>query len=173
MGQRRRACAVLILLALTGCGYSLQGRGSGVLDPSIGSIGVPPFQNLTGRPELEQRITEEILRQFQVRSRRRTLSSADGADAVLLGEVTTYRETPVEFNPDGRARTIEVRITARARLLTTTDQQVIWASDHFMYRQAYPVGEEATEFVELETVAIETVARDFAEAVVTSILEGF
>lgn len=173
MRRHRRTGGILCLLVLTGCGYSLQGRGAGVLDERITSIGVPPFQNLTGRPELEQRITEEILRQFQVRSRRRTSGSADDVDAVLLGEVTSYRETPVEFNPDGRARTIEVRITARARLLTTVDQKVIWASDHFMFRQAYPVGEEAETFVALESVAIEIVSRDFAEAVVTSILEGF
>lgn len=164
---------MILSLVLAGCGYALQGRGSSVLSPGIETIGVPPFKNLTGRPELEQRISEELLRQFQIRSRRRTTASADGADAVLRGEVTAYRETPVEFNPDGRARTIEVRITARARLLATLDQRVIWASDHFTFRESYAVGEEAAAFVELETVAIEVVAADFAEAVVTSILEGF
>ncbi len=94
-------------------------------------------------------------------------------DAVLLGEVTSYREVPVEINPDGRARTIQVVITARARLERTHDQKIIWASNNFMFRQAYPLGVEAEAFVQLDNVALDVVAADFAEAVVTSILEGF
>ena len=177
MKSRSRATAAALLffavaLESEGCGFHLQGRGT-FLSPSIQSIGVPPFINLTKRPELAQRITEQILRQLQVRSRRRTSASTEGVDAVLVGEVATFREAPVEYNPDGRARTIEVVITARARLLTTADKEVVWAADNFRFRQAYPVGVQASEFVEVQTVALEIVARDFAEAVVTSIVEGF
>jgi hypothetical protein len=167
-----RAAVVLFLLALTGCGYSLVGHG-GFLPAEIQSIGVPEFINGTNRPELEQRITEELLRQLQVRSRRRTSAGSEGVDAVLLGEVTSFRSLPVEFNPDGRARTIEVIVTARSRLQSSTDKRIIWAADHFVFRQSYPVGEEGSEFVDLESLALESVARDFAEAVVTSMLEGF
>ncbi len=165
----------LLLLgpALAACGYSLVGRGGGVLPPDINSIGVPPFANETGRPELEQRITEAILRQLQIRGRRETAAGTSGVDAVLAGEVTSYRAAPVEFNPDGRARTIEVVITARARLQATADRRILWASDHFVFRENYPVGEQAAEFVDQEVIALERVAEDFAEAVVTSLLEGF
>ncbi|TDI35345.1 MAG: hypothetical protein E2P03_00985 [Acidobacteria bacterium] len=166
-----RAVAVLSLV-FAGCGYSLVGHG-GFLPDDIQSIGVPEFINRTDRPELEQRITEELLRQLQVRSRRRTTAGREGVDAVLLGEVTSFRSLPVEFNPDGRARTIEVVITARSRLQATSDDRIIWAADHFVFRQSYPVGEEGAEFVDVESLALESVARDFAEAVVTSILEGF
>jgi hypothetical protein len=159
-------------LAAAACGYRLAGRGD-FLPAEIESIGVPPFANRTARPELEQRITEEILRQLQIRGRRRTSGTAQGVNAVLLGEVTTYRSVPVEFNPDGRARTIQVIITARARLHTVPEERVVWAADNFTFRQNYPVGEEGAEFVDVEGAALESVARDFAEAVVTSILEGF
>ena len=162
-----------VVAALCGaCGYTLQGHGT-FLPPEVRSIGVPPFINHTGRPELEQRITEEILRQLQTRSRRRTTSTETGVDAVLRGEVVSYRQTPVEFNPDGRARSIEVVITARARLVPSAGGDVLWASDHFVFREAYPVGEEAATFVDTESVALQRVASYFAEAVVTSLLEGF
>lgn len=162
----------MILLGWTACGYRLVGRG-GFLPPGIQSIGVPTFANLTDRPELEQRISEEILTQLQTRTRRRTSAVGTGVDAVLRGEVTSFRSVPVEFNPDGRARTIEVTITVRASLTSTADHQVIWAADHFVFRESYPVGEQAIQFVDQETLALESVAGDFAEAVVTSILEGF
>jgi len=165
---------MLALLALlqAACGYTLVGQG-GFLPEEIKTIGVPPFINRTQQAELEQRITEELLTQLQVRSRRETAAGTQGVDAVLLGEVTSYRSMPVEFNPDGRARTLEIVITARARLQATAERRTIWAADNFVFRENYPVGAEGAEFVDLETVALESVARDFAEAVVTSILEGF
>ena len=155
-----------------GCGYRLQGTGD-FLSPEIQTIGVPPFVNETGRPELGQKITEGILRELQVRSRRQTSAATEGVDAVLSGEVTSYRTIPVEVNPDGRARTIQVVITARARLQAVGDGEVIWATDNFVFRGNYPVGVQASEFVDVETVALDVVAKEFAEAVVTSILEGF
>ncbi len=163
---------MLLTLSFSGCGYSLVGHGD-FLPDDIQSIGVPAFINRTDRPELEQRITEELLRQLQVRSGRRTSAGREGVDAVLLGEVTSFRSLPVEFNPDGRARTIQVIVTARSRLQSTTDERIIWAADHFVFRQSYPVGKEGADFVDLESLALERVARDFAEAVVTSMLEGF
>jgi len=165
---------VLILAALVpaACGYALVGKG-GFLPEEIKTIGVPPFINRTQQAELEQRITEELLTQLQVRSRRQTAAGIENVDAVLMGEVTSYRSLPVEFNPDGRARTLEIVITVRARLQATAERRTIWASDNFVFRENYPVGTEGAEFVDLERAALESVARDFAEAVVTSILEGF
>jgi outer membrane lipopolysaccharide assembly protein LptE/RlpB len=161
-------------LIMAACGYRLAGRGD-FLPPEIETIGVPPFANYTARPELEQRITEEILRQLQIRSSRKTSASRSGADAVLIGAVTGYRSTPVEINLDGRASTIQIIITARAQLQAIPDQEIIWAADNFTFRQNYPVGGglEGSDFVDVEGLALDAVARDFAEAVVTSILEGF
>jgi len=165
---------LVLSLAVAACGYRLAGRGD-FLPPEIETIGVPPFANYTARPELEQRITEEILRQFQIRSDRKTSASRTNADAVLIGAVTTYRSTPLEIGLDGRASIIQIIITARAQLQAIPSQEVIWAADNFTFRQNYPVGGglEGSDFVDVEGLALESVARDFAEAVVTSILEGF
>ena len=171
MQPPRLAVLILALLA-AGCGFHLQGRGT-FLPADIRSIGVPPFQNRTARPELAERITSEILLELQVRSGRRTAAAAEGVDAILRGEVVSWQSLPLEVNPDGRARTIQVVVAARARLVDATDEAVIWAADHFVFRQAYPVGDEAAEFIDTEGLALDEVAADFAEAVVTSMLEGF
>jgi hypothetical protein len=172
MGPLRVGILALLGCLQVACGYTLVGQGD-FLPDSIQTIGVPPFINRTQQAELEQRITEELLTQLQARSRRQTAAGIEGVDAVLLGEVTSFRSLPVEFNPDGRARTLEVVITASARLQATADRRTIWAADNFIFRENYPVGVAGADFVDLETVALESVARDFAEAVVTSILEGF
>lgn len=172
MGWWRGGFLALLGCLQVACGYTLVGQG-GFLPDEIQIIGVPPFVNRTQQAELEQRITEELLTQLQARSRRQTSAGIEGVDAVLIGEVTSYRSVPVEFNPDGRARTLQIVITARARLQSTADRRTIWAADNFIFRENYPVGVAGSEFVDLETVALASVARDFAEAVVTSILEGF
>jgi hypothetical protein len=172
MKRLQEAVLMLLICSQLACGYTLVGQG-GFLPDDIQTIGVPPFINRTQQAELEQRITEQLLTQLQARSRRQTAAGTVGVDAVLLGEVTSYRSLPVEFNPDGRARTLQIVITARARLQATADRRTIWAADNFIFRENYPVGEAGAEFVDLETVALSSVARDFAEAVVTSILEGF
>jgi hypothetical protein len=55
-----RTCllAVAALIAMGGCGYRLAGHNQ-LLPPSVKIIAVPPFENQTRRPEIEQRITEQ------------------------------------------------------------------------------------------------------------------
>jgi len=72
--------AVLIALALTGCGYQLSGRrGSGntlSLPADVHRIAIPVFTNETRRAEIEQRITESLLDEFIKRGGYQTQPSA-------------------------------------------------------------------------------------------------
>ncbi len=167
---------LLILLVLTllpqGCGYRLAGRNQ-LLPPEVAVIGIPPFGNRTRRPELEQRITEAVTRTFIVRGGYRTVPGAEGADVVLKGEVTGYDVNPVNVGADGRASRYEVVLTASAQLSDPAAKKVYFRSDHFIFKQQYPVQRDAARYVDLEIVAIEEAADDFAESLVTSILEGF
>jgi outer membrane lipopolysaccharide assembly protein LptE/RlpB len=166
--------ALLILTAalLAGCGYHLSGHTSN-LPPDIHSIGVPMFVNKTDRPELEQRITEYVVSQFVTRGRYQILSTDQGVDAVLRGEITTYMQSPVSINSQGRATRYEILINARAALIRTSDDKVLWQDDHFVFRRQYDVSNQVEGTITQESVALDLVSNDFAESVVTSILEGF
>jgi hypothetical protein len=159
LGRAPRVGIPLFLLLLApallpaGCGYRLAGR--------------------TRRPEVEQRITEAVTRTFIVRGGYRTVPGTEGADVVLKGEVTGYDVNPVNVGPDGRASRYEVVLTARAALSDQVAEKVYFRSDHFVFKQQYPVERDADSYIDLEIVAIDAAADDFAESLVTSILEGF
>lgn len=166
------AAACVVLAAVTGCGYRLAGRNQ-LLPPEVRTIGIPPFANNTRQPEIAQRITEEVTLTFTARGGYRTVPQEEGADSVLLGEVTGYDVNPVNVGDDGRATRNEVVVTAKVELKESGTGKVYFRSDHFVFKKQYDVIRTASQFIDREIVAIEEVARDFAESVVTSILEGF
>ncbi|MCI0656832.1 MAG: LPS assembly lipoprotein LptE, partial [Acidobacteria bacterium] len=167
-----RAGVLLLLLGVGGCGYHLKGHTT-ALPPSIKKIGIPIFINKTERPDLEQRLTARIISEFVTRSRYQITSSEEGVDAVVKGEVLVYLLTPVTLNPQGRASRYEILINARVSLVQTSDDQVLWQDDHFVFRRQYDISAVSIGVVSQEQAALDLVADDFAQAVVASILEGF
>ena len=163
---------LLLAILLGGCGYHLTGHSS-TLPPEIRLIGIPVFANKTDRPELEQRVTAHVISQFITRGRYQIVPREEGADAVLHGEITTYTLTPVAINPQGRATRYEILINAKVALVKASDDKVLWQDDHFVFRRQYNVEAGDVGSVNEETVALDEVSENFAETVVTSILEGF
>ncbi|MCZ6696575.1 MAG: LptE family protein [Acidobacteria bacterium] len=171
--HRRSIIAGLILaVCLHACGYRLSGR-SVALPEGVKAVGIPTFINQTNRPDLEQRITEQVTQEFSTRGRIRILANEEGADAVLLGTILTYMTNPVVISEQGRASRYEIRITASVVLRETKTDRLLWEDDHFLFRRQYDVPATTAAFVDQEIVAIDEVARDFARSVVSSILEGF
>jgi outer membrane lipopolysaccharide assembly protein LptE/RlpB len=172
--RRLLALACLVPL-LAGCGYRLAGQSS-FIPERITSIGVPPFENETTRAELEQRISESVLDELLRRGKGRFSITAgrENVDAVLEGVVTGYSKSPVSFGSTGRATRQEVTITARLALIETDPETILWSQENFVFRRQYDIQEGGQEqFFDREIVAIEELARDFATAAVTSLLEGF
>jgi outer membrane lipopolysaccharide assembly protein LptE/RlpB len=184
----RRALLLAAAALLSGCGYHLTGHSTS-LPPGIKRIGIPMFVNKTDRPELEQRITAYVISQFLTRGRYEIVSAEEGVDAVLRGEILTFVQNPVSINPQGRATRYEIIINTRATLLQTSDEKVLWQDDHFVFRRQYDVstsrsadlgGGETFQVegtpggaITEESIALDEVCNDFAESVVSSILEGF
>lgn len=164
--------ALFLLATLSGCGYRLAGHNQ-LLPDTVKTIAVPPFENQTRRPEIEQRITEHITETFIQRGGYRTTASETGGDARLKGEVTGYDISPVSVGSTGRATRYEVVITASVELTKIPEGQVLFRSSHFVFKKQYDVTGEGLTFFDQEITAIDEIAKDFAEAVVTSILEGF
>jgi len=174
-GSRRVApviLAALLAAAVGSCGYRLAGRNL-LLPPEVKTIGIPPFGNSTRNPEIAQRITEKVTETFVSRGGYRTVPGTEGADVVLTGDVTGYDVHPINVGPDGRATRYEVIVTARVELKDRPTEKIYFRSDHFLFKSQYDVARSATGFFDEEIVAIDEVSEDFAESVVTSILEGF
>lgn len=196
--SRRAALSTGALVAAvlsSGCAYHLSGRNR-FLPPDLHRIAIPVFENETRRAEIEQRITESLLNEFIKRGDYQTQPQREGADAVLEGRVIGYSETPVALNAQGKESRREVVVQAFVRLTDLRTNKVLWSQEHFIFRSQYDITGQAVadstdsgvsppppagsatgiaprSFFDRNIIAIDQIARDFAQTVVTSLLEGF
>ena len=176
--KRRRALAGLSLLAASGCGYALVGRGV-TTDPSIKKIGVPLFKDLTGKPGLDQKVTAKVIEELLKRGRFEVLQQTEGVDALVEGELTGYNVAPVGFSglPGETAQTqasrYAIRLTAKVRYGKVGEKEPIWQHDAFSYGDEYDVGSDPQSFFDREDQSIERLAQSFARNLVAAMLEAF
>lgn len=176
--MRRVAAGLALALALTlpGCGYALVGKGT-VIDPSIKRIGVPLFRDSTGRPNLDQKVTQKVVEELLKRGRFDVVPDPAGVDALLEVEITNYTQRLAgvgnEVAGRSQANRYEVVLTARVRFAKPGARDAIWANDAFTFRDEYDVGSNPTDFMDQENQAIERLAVSFARSLVATMLEAF
>ena len=162
-----------LILALSGCGYALVGRGSNI--PSdIRSVYLQPLENRTQRSQVEQALTRAVADELVTRQRFAVVGSETEATAEILGAVTGFGVTPVTFDQEGRATEYEIAITAQITFKRVGQEgAVLWKSDRYTFRENYPVDPSSAEYFDREDQAIEVASKRFAETLVTNLLEGF
>ena len=172
MSRAPSLAAAAALLLASGCGYKLAGTGS-FLPKSIRTIAVAPFENRSARPEIEVRTTEAVARELSRRGGYKVVTDKAQADAYLEGAVTDFRTTPVQFNAQGRATRLETAVVLRASLRDLKSGEVLWSQASLLFRDQYDVQQEQANYFDLETTALDTLARGAAQTLVNSITEGF
>ena len=159
-------------VSLAGCGYRLAGTGT-FLPKNIKTIAVAPFENRTGRPEIEVRTTEAVARELTRHGGYKIVTDKAQADAYLEGAVTDFRTTPVQFNAEGRATRLETAVVLRASLRDLASGEILWSQANLLFRDQYDVQQQEANYFDLETTALDSLARGAAETLVNSITEGF
>ncbi|MEO6322995.1 MAG: LptE family protein [Thermoanaerobaculia bacterium] len=167
------SAALLVIVLAPGCGYGLVGAGRGSLPTTLKTVYVSTFVNETTRVGLEQRITDAVLREFSARARLKPVSDRTTADAELSGVLNSYQVDPVRFDRDGRALEYQISVVAKVTLMDRATDKPIFTNPAFLYRQPYTVPTSAGGYFEVETAAVEELARPFARSLVSTILEGF
>jgi hypothetical protein len=171
-----RGAALALLLGLSGCGYALVGRGIAI-DPSIKRIGVPIFKDSSGKVGLDQKITQKVIEELLKRHRFDVVQDATGVDAVVEGQITSYRADPIGFGAGTagaatQASRYAVMVVAKVRYAKVGDKESIWEADAFSFRDEYDIGNAAT-FFDQEDQAIERLSTYFARSLVSAMLEAF
>jgi TolB-like protein len=179
--ERRQLHGAVALVALvaSGCGYRLAGQNT-FLPERIRVVAITPFENRTERPEIEQRVTEQVSREFSKRRSYQVIAGREGADAVLEGAVTGFRTEPVQFNAQGRATRVETIVTIDATFRDLSNDEILWSQANLLFRAQYDVqdvpvtaGAGGVGFFDQETLALDDIAEGAAGVLVNSILEGF
>ena len=173
-GYLRALCgaALLMVLCLGGCGYHVAG-GKNSLPPNIQTIAVPAFVNRTSNYRIEQRLTEAVVHELLARTKYRVVPRPEDADAVFHGEVTSIESSALVFDSStGRATTVLVTVNMKASLQDRAGN-VLFSNDKFVFREPYEVSTDLTVFFQQEGPALDRMSRDFAQRLVSDVLENF
>lgn len=166
--------AMALASAATGCGYHLSGmgRGTGIIPEHVQTFAVSPFENRTNRPEIEQRVTEEVSSLLSRRGRYKVVTDPAQADAILSGAIASYQTNAVQFTTTGRATRVEAVVRIQATLRDRADDKVLWSQSGLIFREQFDVPASG-EFFDQETIALDEIAKGAADALINSIFEGF
>ena len=176
MRQLSRLALLVALLAHTGCGYSLAGRGS-FLPAYIQRIGVPQFINSTAVFDLDRQVTDRVRSEFIGRGKYTIVPDPTGVDALLTGTITSVTLTPVAFNTSQQATRYALTLSATVEFRDMRANKVLWTNPSMQYREEFALNPtsalDTTTFLGQDVNARERMANEFARALVSAILEAF
>jgi len=166
------AALLLLVSGFREC-YGPAGRGSG-LPKHIKTLAIPPFQNPSLRYKVEQRFTSAVIDEAIRRGRSlKVVSTAEGADAVMIGTIKYFYFRPVLIDDQGRARLFEVTILVGMTVRDQTTNKVIFDNQNYVFRGEYEISGDPKTFFNEDGAATDRIARDFARSMISTILEGF
>lgn len=175
--MRRAGWLSLILVAGTaGCGYHQVGAATH-LPANVRTLAVPMFATRVQAYRTETLFTQAVVRELNTRTQYRVITPSANtptdADATLHGTIENETLTPLTYDPNsGQTSSYLVTITARV-VLTAHDGTVLYRNDAFGWREQYQSTQDLSSFVQEDTAATRRVARDFAQAIVSDMLESF
>ncbi len=169
--MKKTTVLLIICLTFIRCGYHLRGVGSS-LPPHVERVNVPMFKNLTTRFELDVKLTQKVIEEMVARGNIEISGETEGADAVLLGEISSFQVNPIAFTGDASADRYNITIVAKVVLRDLVRNRIIYSNPSFVYQQEYEVPTDS-DFESVETEAIDKIADKFARSLVITILEGF
>ncbi len=166
--------ASLSVCLATGCGYHTAGSATH-LPPDVSSIDVPIFQTKVENYHTEVAFTTAVVEQLTSRTKDHVTESdhPGAADATLRGTILAETYTPLTYNSQtGQSSSYLITVTASV-VLTGADGKVLYKNDHFLFRSQYQETADLTSFIQEDSPAVQRMAHDFAQSLVSDLLESF
>jgi hypothetical protein len=169
----KRAVVVFPLaLMVVGCGYHPVKTGSS-LPPYIKTIAIPTFRNSSLNYRVEQRFTLAVMDEMLRRGRRLGVTSnTEGADAILTGDIRRFRTQGSILDSQGRTRVWQVTITVAVTLRDMKTRKIIYENPGIAFTGDYELSDDPRSFFTEQNPAVDRIAKDFAQSLVTTIMEG-
>ncbi len=158
----------IFLVIAQSCGYHLV--GSGGLPKGIDVVAIPIFEKTENVMVLDQRLTEAVRAEIGRRGRVKVVSEKEGADAVLLGNITNYSVYALSYGSDGRANRYNVSVVVRI-ILKDKEGKEIFKMEGYRFEQEYSRASKMESFTSEENISYDQLSRDLAKAIVSAIFE--
>lgn len=168
-----RGLTLLTLMALSGCGYHLAGSATH-LPPNVRTLAVPVFKTNAQAYRTEMAFTQAVVRELNTRTKYRVVTTdAEDADAVLHGTILSETIAPLTYDATtSQSSSYLVTVTAKA-VLTDHEGRVLYENDAITFREQYQSTQDLSGFIQEGSPAITRMSRDFAQALVSDLLESF
>lgn len=146
----------LALAALSCCGYSTRS----LLPPHLGSVAVPPVENTTTMPGLDDEFTVKLTEAFR-RDRNLRVTTLEDADLVATVSLTAYSRNASSYDGNQEISAYEVSVSARVEAQDQVRDEMFYAGTvtaHVTYDPAAETEEQAASRALVE-LGDETVRR--------------
>ena len=165
--------ALTFALPITGCDYHQAGSATHI-PGNVRTLAVPIFATRVQSFQTEMVFTEAVIRELDTCTRYRVLNTdTPSADATLHGTILTETAAPLTYDStSGQTSSYLITITAKV-VLTAHDGHVLYENDAFPFHEQYQSTVDLSGFIQEDTPAVHRLARDFAQAVVSDMLESF
>jgi outer membrane lipopolysaccharide assembly protein LptE/RlpB len=175
--------AALALPTLTGCGYHTL-NSAAHLPNTVHTIAVPIFKNKTQSYHTEVPMTQAVVRELTQRTKLHVLSTVnDDADATIHGTIIsesvqplTYRTdtTTVVANGQTTSVTSSFLVTIVVNVLVADrNNRTLYEHNDYVFHEQFETTSDLASFIEEDSPAVQRLSRDFAQALVSDILESF
>jgi outer membrane lipopolysaccharide assembly protein LptE/RlpB len=165
----------LLIPALTGCDYHTAGAATH-LPANVRTLAVPVFATKAQAFHTEMAFTKAVVRELDTRTKYRIMQSdkeMPDADATLTGTILSQSASPLTYDSSsGQTSSYLVTITAKV-VLKAHDGRILYQNDAMAYREQYQSTQDLSGFIQEDSPAVQRLARDFAQALVSDILESF
>jgi hypothetical protein len=164
--------AVALSMIVDVCGYKPSGKGKS-LPADIKTIAVPVFQNSSLKYRVEQRFTQAVIEEILKRARAlRVVTNQENADAVLNGDIRGFRASGSILDNQGRTRVWNVRIIISVVVRDLKTHKILFQNSRMTFEGQYQLSDDPQSFFNEENPAVDRIARDFAQTIVSTIMEG-
>jgi len=180
-----RAGALLLGLALCGCGYSLVGTQR-ALPEYIRAISIPVFDNKTLEPGLEALVTNAVVVAFVDRGGVKVTENSP--DARLSGAVVGYKAKPISYDREGNAEEYRISIQVDVELRDLHNGTLLFSASKLGVEKDYSVREDVSNLFrdaygyneadvhsreQSRQKALRLAARDLADKIASAVLDTF
>jgi outer membrane lipopolysaccharide assembly protein LptE/RlpB len=171
--MRLRHLTLLLLIILAGCGYHQAGSATHI-PANVRTLSVPIFKTNVTAYHTEAAFTAAIIRELNTRTKYQILNTdSPDADATLRSTILTQTVAPLTYDANsGETSSYLITITARV-LLIAHDGHVLYRNDAVVYHEQYQSTQDLSGFIQEDGYAVKRIAKDFAQSVVSDMLESF
>jgi len=172
--MKLRTALLFILSPLfTGCGYHTAGSATHI-PANVRTLSVPIFATHVQAYRTEVAFTQAVVRELNTRTKYRVLNSeSPDADATLNGTILAETITPLTYDATtSQTSSYLVSITAKV-VLTANDGRVLYRNNAITFREQYQSTQDLSNFIQEDSPAVTRMSRNFAQAIVSDMLESF